>query len=341
MIAMQNSLTAHNTFRLTSSCERSFELTSADQLPNLLLLSQQYAMPLLVLGYGSNVILPAFYSGVVLLNRIKGVSVISETDDSVCVQVGAGEVWHDFVVYALSQEWYGLENLAMIPGSVGAAPVQNIGAYGVDLSFFLRFCDVFCRKTKRHLRLFAEDCQLAYRDSIFKSSCKGQYIILSVCFCLSKVPKLQYAYQRLNQYLHRDNAMKSITSRMIFDAVCSIRKSRLPCIKSVGTVGSFFVNPIVSQATFLQLRSQCAVDLDYYALRDGRYKLFAGNLLRLLGWRGYCFQGFSLCSINPIVMRHQGGGNHDDLVAFVRVLQDSVFRAFRIKLTLEPEFVAG
>lgn len=339
MIATQNSLTPHNTFRLTSSCKRSFELTSIGQLPDIVRLSQQYTVPLLVLGYGSNVILPEFYPGAVLLNRIKGVSLISETDDSVCVLVGAGEVWHDFVVYALSQKWYGLENLAMIPGSVGAAPVQNIGAYGVDLSSSLRFCDVYCLKTQQHRRLFVEDCQLGYRDSVFKSSCWGQYIILRVCFCLSKVPNLQYEYQRLNQYLHRENFSKPITPRMVFDAVCAIRKSRLPCVKSVGTVGSFFVNPVVSQARFSQIRSQYSSDFDYYALSDGRYKLFSGNLLCLLGWRGFCFHGFSLCPTNPIVMRHHGGGRRDDLAAFVRLLQDSVSRVFRVQLVTEPEFV--
>ena len=193
---MENSLSFNHTFRLNSSCEELCVFSDSDMLLDLLQRGACYRASPLIMGYGSNVILPRHYPGMVLLNRIRGVELVWQTDHQVCVSVGAGEVWHDCVEYALGQGWHGLENLALIPGSVGAAPVQNIGAYGVELSHFFDSCRVYCRESGEILTLSASDCQFGYRDSVFKQSMKGRFVILDVCFILPKTPCLNCHYPR-------------------------------------------------------------------------------------------------------------------------------------------------
>lgn len=295
---------------------------------------------LLVLGYGSNVILPRHFPGVVLLNRIRGIEAVWETDQSVCVSVGAGEVWHDFVVYALSQGWYGLENLAMIPGSVGAAPIQNIGAYGVEVSQFIDSCEVYCIKTASVITLTARDCQFCYRDSVFKRTLKGRFIVLSVRFVLSKKPNVQTHYPRLSSFLRTH--LSEVTPESVFHAVCQIRTQRLPAVATTGTVGSFFINPIVDRDFFHHLQSRyTGCHFDHFSLSDQRVKLFAGNLLENAGWKGVGYRSFSLCHVNPIVLTHAGGGDSKTLLAWVNQIKCSVAALFDVVLEVEPEIIVG
>ena len=336
---MKNSLCAHNSLRLQASCDAIDTFDSLDKLRQCLLWSEQFARDALILGYGSNVVLPIFYPGMVLFNRISGVEVVSETDDHVHVAVGAGENWHDFVEYCMQHEWFGLENLALIPGSVGAAPVQNIGAYGVDVSQFLIQCDVYCRSTHNCYQMSSEECRFGYRNSVFKHHRKGQLVILRVHFLLHKMSQSQVTYPSLSRYL--DSNQLSHSPRSIFDAVVSIRNKRLPSIDNIGNVGSFFVNPVVSQARFDVLQSQFTCRFDHYVLPDGQVKLFAGQLLRLLGWQAARCGAFSLFEQNALVMTHDGEGNQNDCLRFATLLQESVASVFGIHLAIEPEVVAS
>ena len=336
---MENTLSFNHTFRLNSSCEELCVFSDSEMLLDLLQRGRRYRRPPLIMGYGSNVILPRHYSGIVLLNRIRGIDLVWQTDNQVCVSVGAGEAWHDFVEYALSLRWYGLENLALIPGSVGAAPVQNIGAYGVELSHFFDSCRVYCRESGRVLTLSAKDCQFGYRDSVFKQSRKGRFVILYVQFILSKTPCLNYQYPRLAAFLRREGL--PVTSEAIFNAVCRIRNERLPTVEKVGTVGSFFINPVVSKTFFLQMKNRLPCRIDHFLMPDGRVKLFAGNLLTLAGWRGVSYGRFYLCHVNPIVLIHSGCGDADDLFTFVNQIQQSIDRLFGVVLQVEPEVVEG
>jgi len=335
---MNSLLRTHNTLRLDADCEDLVEFCDEAQLVALLSCSVSNKCPDLILGYGSNVVLPTYYPGRVLLNRIEGIDVVSDTDDGVLVSVGAGEVWHDFVVYALSKNWYGLENLAMIPGSVGAAPVQNIGAYGTEISDFVVSCEVYCRQTMRTLCLPASECDFGYRTSLFKTEGRGRYVILRVHFLLLKSPKVHFAYPRLKQYVQKSGL--PATPHLIFDAVCHIRSSRLPCVDTVGTVGSFFVNPIVDRACFERLERSFACSFDHTDLPDGRVKLYVGNLLSLLGWQGAGEFGFRLHA-NPIVLVHDGGGSQDVCLNFVGKVLSSVYSVFGLHLDIEPEVVSG
>jgi UDP-N-acetylmuramate dehydrogenase len=336
---MKNSLRAHNTLRLQSSCESLDSFDSVERLQQCLQWSQRFSAEALVLGYGSNVVLPAFYPGMVLFNRIMGTEVISETDDHVHVVVGAGENWHAFVEQCMHQQWYGLENLASIPGSVGAAPVQNIGAYGVDVSQWLIQCEVFCRETRQCYQLSAVECGFGYRSSIFKQAKKGKLVILRVHFLLNKRPQLQLTYPSLIRYVAENRLPQTPLS--IFNAVVAIRGMRLPRVEQIGNAGSFFVNPIISQVQFDELIARFSCAFDHYVLPDKRVKLFAGQLLKLLGWQTVRRNGFSLYSKNALILTHDGEGSQSECLQFAKNLQDSVRGVFGVSLTIEPEVITG
>lgn len=336
---MKNSLRAHNTLRLQSACESIDSFDSVDRLQQCLEWSQRFSVDALVLGYGSNVVLPTFYPGMVLFNRIMGIEVVSETDDHIHIVVGAGENWHGFVEYCVNQQWYGLENLASIPGSVGAAPVQNIGAYGVDVSQWLIQCEVYCRHTKRCYQLSAAECGFGYRHSIFKQTQKGNLVILRVHFLLSKRPQVQLTYPSLIRYVEKNGLPHTPAS--IFKAVVAVRNHRLPAVELVGNVGSFFVNPVIPQAQFDALTQRLSCSIDSYVLPDGQVKLFAGQLLHLLGWQSVRRHGFSLYSKNALILTHDGQGSQHECLQFAGKLQDSIRDVFGVSLDIEPEIIVG
>ena len=327
-----------NTFRLPAKCSKLVVLSCASQIPGLLSAADAYPEPPLILGYASNIILPDFYAGMVILNRIMGVEVIAESGESVDVEVGSGEIWHDFVVCALQKGWYGVENLGLIPGAVGAALVQNIGAYGVELSDVMLRCQVYCCHTNALLWLSEKDCSFGYRRSIFKCEQRQRYVITRVVFRLSRRFKAVLDYPRLAHCLKNVDA-NQITARRVFEEVCSIRRSRLPDIDQIGTVGSFFVNPVVSAECFFDLKTSTGLALHHFLMEGGAYKLFVGDLLTRLGWRGYRRGGFTVSAINPIVLMHSGSGCNADLVSLINDIRQSVWRVFSIRLMVEPEFI--
>lgn len=328
-----------NTFRMDVQCYDLAEVTHTAQLPSLLKSALSYPSPPLILGYASNVILPKLYTGMVILNRIMGIDVVLESAEHVDVEVGSGEVWHDLVSYSLSQGWYGLENLALIPGGVGAALVQNIGAYGVDISQFVLRCEVYCRRTGLFVWLSARECSFAYRSSIFKGAHKNQYVIVRTVLRLAKTPDVNVNYPRLSSYIQENASTIAVSPICVFDAVCAIRRARLPCVTKTGTVGSFFVNPVISADQFHDLQSRFAVNIDWFLMDDGCYKLFVGNLLSLLGWQGYRHGQFVVNRTNPIVLEHDGGGDYEDLMWLIRAIQQSVWQVFSIELSPEPEII--
>lgn len=298
------------------------------------ILSTQPPGELCVLGSGSNVILPHYYDGVVLLNQMRGIYMVSSNQQFVDIEVAGGENWHDFVSWSVNSGYFGLENLALIPGTVGAAPVQNIGAYGVEMADFMLSCRVWDSYQKRVKILEKADCEFAYRTSVFKTHAKGRYIILAVRFRLQRQPQCCVVYPRLQAYLASVN--QPITPRSVMAAVVAIRSQRLPDWRSMGTAGSFFTNPIVSKQQADRLKRQCP-ELVTIALSDNTVKVFAGDLLRLAGWRAYCEDCIMTSSVNPLVLLHKGGATRAKLYRFVQKLTASVYRQFGIMLTVEPE----
>lgn len=239
----------------------------------------------MILGGGSNILLTGDVQGWVLKNDIKGVEEVGETENEIFVKAGGGENWHRFVQYTLSRNWAGLENLSLIPGNVGAAPMQNIGAYGVELKDVFNGLEAYHLQDKVVHTFTAGDCRFGYRESVFKKELKDQYVILNVSFRLRKVPVFHIDYGAVKQELEKMN-VQTLSIQSIAQAVINIRSSKLPDPAVIGNAGSFFKNPSVSTEKFEQLKG-ANPEIVGYKNDDGTVKLAAGWLIEKAGWKGF------------------------------------------------------
>jgi len=273
---------------------------SLHELHQALDFARQEQLSVLVLGEGSNTIFENDYQGLVILNRLKGIDIVSQDSSSVTVKVSAGENWHEFVAYSVEKEWYGLENLALIPGLVGAAPMQNIGAYGVEVKDAIVDVDYISIDTRERKTLTNKECHFSYRESIFKNELAGKAIITSVTFCLSKKAILNLSYPALAACF--DERARPYPQQ-IFDAICSIRSSKLPLPMQIPNTGSFFKNPIVNEQLHKELKLNYPDLVSYKSGVD--YKLAAGWMIEKAGWKKKCLGGVcvhesqALVIINP------------------------------------------
>lgn len=334
---MAVSLRPWHTFKMSATADRLRAFASENQLLNLMITHEQGGGPFLVVGHGSNLIFTKHFSGSVWLNRIMGLRCVYEDDREVVIEVGSGVSWHHLVVTCLNRGWYGLENLISIPGTVGAAPVQNIGAYGVELADVFESCRAYSFQEKDFLSYSKQDCAFGYRTSFFKrQSQQGkQAIITSVRLRLSKLPRdLQVGYPRLSQYLAEHHAQENITPVVVARAVRAIRLARLPNPQQVGTVGSFFINPVVTNSCQKLLASRFA--LDSVVLQGGGVKLFAGNILRICGFAGYRQGGLCMTPINPMVIVNDAQASYDDLARLLQAVRTSVQEKMGLSLEIEP-----
>nr|WP_230197410.1 UDP-N-acetylmuramate dehydrogenase [secondary endosymbiont of Ctenarytaina eucalypti] len=290
--------------------------------------ASEEATCVLLLGSGSNVLFLENYSGTVLLNRITGVK-IKEDSEAWHLHVGAGEVWHDLVNTCLEKRMPGLENLALIPGCVGSAPIQNIGAYGVELKKFCEYVDVLQLETGARCRLSGAECEFGYRDSIFKHNLRERHAIVAVGLKLIKAwrPVLHYGE------LSRLNAGQAIP-RQIYDAVCAMRRTKLPDPSQQGNAGSFFKNPVITASAaenFLRRHP----DAPHYPQVGGRVKLAAGWLIDRCGFKGYRLGGAALHDKQALVLINAGQATGEDIAALARHIRLQV--ADRFSVWLEPE----
>jgi len=316
------------------------EFLSVDHIAQLHALRANAALasqPRLILGGGSNLVLPDKVQGLVVKIALTGKEVISEDDAHVYVRAEAGENWHAFVLWTLAQGYGGLENLSLIPGTVGAAPIQNIGAYGVEIQDVFHSLDVFDLATGEVLTLRRSACRFAYRDSIFKHEYKDRMVILGVIFALPKVwtPKLGYA--DVAQYL----AGKQITAPTpsdVSDAVIAIRQVKLPDPAVIGNVGSFFKNPIVTaELRDRLLRSH--PKLVSYQQPSGDYKLAAGWLIEQCGWKGKNLGNAGVYEKQALVLVNRGGATGAEVRQLAQQIQHDVQKKFSVLLEVEPVFV--
>ena len=325
------SLESRNTFGLPAIAELAYDITSPDQLPGLManLLNEGGAWQ--VLGGGSNVVLPNTLNGTTLLMSVSGKEIINSNDHFTAVAVGAGENWHDFVAWTLEQNLPGLENLALIPGTVGAAPIQNIGAYGAEVADHLASVEAFDSKEQTFVTLSKADCQFAYRDSYFKKN-PERYIVTKVVFSLPKawVPRLTYA-DLTKQFA--DNVTASALE--IFNAVCKIRQSKLPDPKVIGNAGSFFQNPIVGATQYETLLAQHQ-NLVSYPDAAGTRKLAAGWLIDQCGFKGYRSGPAGVYEKQALVLVNHGGATANDILGLASTIQKKVKERFGVELQIEP-----
>lgn len=274
-----------NTFGVSVRAAALADFSSTAELRELLALDELAALPRLVLGGGSNVLFTRDWPGLVLRNTIPGIVVMEETDTHVLVRSGAGVVWHELVVHCVSQGWGGIENLSLIPGKVGAAPMQNIGAYGVEIKDTFDHLEALKVETGEIVRFDRAACAFGYRESFFKREGKDRFIILSVVFRLSKHPVLNMSYGNIKHELE-ERGITAPTLHDISDAVIYIRRSKLPDPAVIGNAGSFFKNPVVPASEVERIK-MILPDLVTFPSPSGSVKLAAGQLIEKAGWKGY------------------------------------------------------
>ena len=334
-MALENNypLQSFNTFGLSAEAEHFARFQSIEELQNLLAKAEQ---PLMILGGGSNILLTQDVKGSVLKNEIGGINILEEDEQSALVQVGGGVVWHDFVMWSISKQLGGIENLSLIPGSVGAAPMQNIGAYGTEIkSVFeeLEAVNIYSREVKIFNNV---DCQFGYRHSIFKGELKGQFVICSVSFKLTKIHQFNTSYGAIEDELKAMGVAASLES--ISQAVVAIRQRKLPNPKDIGNSGSFFKNPTVSNTQFETLKSQFPNIVGYPNGQD-KTKVAAGWLIEQAGWKGYKHQDAGVHENQALVLVNYGQAKGQDILKLSQDIQASVQQKFGIALEAEVNII--
>lgn len=337
MIFQQHfSLQQHNTFGLPCIARFYAQPTTESELAAILQTVTARNLPVLIVGGGSNLLLQGDFAGLAIKPRLMGIRCVASTATTVLIEAHAGENWHQFVSYCLSQGWYGLENLSLIPGTVGAAPMQNIGAYGVEVKDCLHSVVAMSRQTGQLRKLTNAECRFAYRDSVFKQELANQYVITRVRFCLSTIPSTHIAYGDIQTEL----TQRGITTpkpQHVAQAIIAIRQRKLPDPQHIGNAGSFFKNPVVSHAQFQRLKDQYP-KIVAYPQAEG-VKLAAGWLIDQLGWKGRSLGAAGVYEQQALVLVNRGGATGAEILQLAQAIQQDVWQHFAVQLDIEPVIV--
>ncbi|MBL7883374.1 MAG: UDP-N-acetylmuramate dehydrogenase [Bacteroidia bacterium] len=338
MIIQENySLKKLNTFGIDASAKYFATISNTDEFKEILSEESFNDIPKLILGGGSNLLFTKNFDGIVLKNNLKGITLVKENEQQVYIKASAGEVWHEFVMYCINNNYAGLENLSLIPGCVGASPMQNIGAYGVEIK------DVFYELEALNvkdlsLRTFTNtDCKFGYRESVFKRELKNQYIITSVTFKLNKTPNFNTSYGAIEQELEK-MGVKELNIQAISKAVCAIRSSKLPNPEEIGNAGSFFKNPEVSKNKFEQLKSKFP-NIVGYELENGNVKLAAGWLIEQCGWKGKTLGDAGVHKLQALVLVNYANASGNEIYDLSEKIIASVKQKYDVALEREVNIV--
>ncbi len=329
------SLKQYTTMKLGGEARYMATADSASDVVSLYRNARKENLPIFVLGGGSNVIThDEVFEGIVLLNKIKGFEVISETDETTDVKIGAGEVWDEVVEKAIGLGLQGVEAMSGIPGTAGAAPVQNVGAYGQEIADTLISLEAYDSKTDTIITISADECDFSYRNSIFRGKEKGRYCILNITLRLNKAePKPPY-YASLQRYID-ENDIREVNLSVIRVAVLNIRSEKLPDPAELPSAGSFFKNALVEKWKLEELQREYS-DIPNYAMSDGRYKIPTGWLIDKAGLRGYRSHGMRVYEKNALVLVNDSATGYDDLAAIREEIVQIIFDKFGIKIEQEP-----
>ena len=329
------SLKQYTTMKLGGEARYMATADSPGDVVSLYRNARKENLPIFVLGGGSNVIThDEVFEGIVLLNKIKGFEVISETDETTDVKIGAGEVWDEVVEKAIGLGLQGIEAMSGIPGTAGAAPVQNVGAYGQEIADTLISLEAYDSKTDTIVTISADECDFSYRNSIFRDKEKGRYCILNITLRLNKAePKPPY-YASLQKYID-ENDIREVNLSVIRVAVLNIRSEKLPDPAELPSAGSFFKNALVEKWKLEELQKEYS-DIPNYAMSDGRYKIPTGWLIDKAGLRGYRSHGIRVYEKNALVLVNDSATGYDDLAAIREEIVQIVFDKFGIKIEQEP-----
>lgn len=331
------SLQKLNTFGIDVKARFFTEFASIRELSHLLKDPSLKTTPKLILGGGSNLLFTKDFEGLVLQNKIKGIEILWEDAHEALVKAGAGEVWHELVLFCIEKNLGGLENLSLIPGTVGAAPIQNIGAYGVELKDVFESLEAIEIETGQLKSFSLTDCAFGYRDSIFKKHLKGKHIITSVTFRLTKNPICNTSYGAIQTTMEQ-MGIKEITIKTISDTICHIRRSKLPDPAVIGNAGSFFKNPEISEHEFLKLKSTYP-DIPSYKTVPGMVKVPAGWLNEQCGWKGKIIGQTGVHKNQALVLVNYGHAQGEEIKNLAADIQKSVKEKFGIDLEIEVNII--
>ncbi len=349
------SLKPYNSFGFDAVAKQFAEINEVNDLQALIKSGDLQHQKTLILSGGNNILFQnEVFDGLVVYINTKGIEILRENENEVVVRAQAGEDWPDFVRFCVGKGWHGVENLAHIPGKVGAAPVQNIGAYGMELKDSFLQCEAMDLNTGEAIFFTKEECHFGYRESIFKHELKGQYIITSVDFLLKKEAPLHLEYGNIKAYLEQ-NGIENPTLQQLHDAICAIRDAKLPDVKLIGSAGSFFKNPVIEKEQFDALLKEYPT-MPHYDEPNGMVKVPAGWLIEHSGpstlrraqgsgtagatsWKGWRNEHVGVYNKQALVLVHYGGGKGQDIVELAHKIQDSVEKKFGIRISPEVNFV--
>tara|TARA_A200000113_G_scaffold176705_1_gene162058 strand:+ start:2747 stop:3757 length:1011 start_codon:yes stop_codon:yes gene_type:complete len=323
------SLRTYNTFGIDVKSKKFIGIQSTDVLKAVL--AENQGAQVLLLGGGSNLLLTKDFDGLTIRIENRGIEILKEDEYGARIKVAAGENWHDFVLWCLKKDFGGVENLALIPGSVGAAPIQNIGAYGVELSQVFESCEAMSRETGEIKTFNKTECEFGYRNSIFKNTLKEQYIITSVEFNLTKAPhQINTSYGGLSEKIES----KSPSIQTVAQTVIEIRSAKLPDPRLIGNSGSFFKNPVLGSEQFAALQQQHP-NLPHYPDQKGKVKIPAAWLIDYLGFKGYRKNDAGVHQNQALVLVNYGNASGAEIKKLAQEIKDKVLENFKIDLEFE------
>lgn len=328
------SLKNYNTFGISVNAKRFISIDSVYQLQQLLKIEKD----LFLISGGSNMLLTKDIENLVVHIDIKGISIDNENENDVFITVNAGENWHEFVLWCVENNFGGIENLSLIPGNVGTCPIQNIGAYGVEVKDTITKVEALQIETGKLVSFSNEDCNFGYRNSIFKNEVKNKYIITSVSFKLTKINhQLNTSYGAIDVEL-ASKEIKEPTLKDISEAVIAIRKSKLPDPKEIGNSGSFFKNPVVSATQFLQIQEEYP-NIPSYVVSDDNIKIPAGWLIEQAGFKGKRFGNYGVHEKQALVLVNYGNATGLEIYQLAEKIQETILQKFGIALEIEVNIV--
>ena len=330
------SLKEFNTFGMDVNCSLLYNITSENEIINILDSEEYQNNKHLILSGGSNLLFTTDFDGLILKNNIKGVEVVFEDNNHTYLKVGAGENWHDFVLWTIKQGLSGLENMSLIPGNVGTAPIQNIGAYGVEVKDVITKVRGINLEEKKLFTLSNVDCDFRYRDSIFKNKLKDKIIITEVIFKLSRKAQHNTKYGAILEELQ--NLGLEISTTNISKAVISIRERKLPNPKELGNSGSFFKNPIINNTQFSELQKKFS-EIVGYKNSETETKIAAGWLIEQCGWKGYRKGDAGVHKNQALVLVNYGNAKGEEIISLAKEIQQSVKDKFGIKIHPEVNII--
>ncbi|MBD2752090.1 UDP-N-acetylmuramate dehydrogenase [Spirosoma validum] len=333
------SLKPYNTFRIGATTRYWVDINHEEDLQTLLQLTEFADSPKLILGGGSNILLCQNFDGLVIKMNIQGIEMLREDDSHIYLKAGAGVNWHELVQFCVQQGYAGMENLSLIPGTVGAAPMQNIGAYGVELEQVFESLTAMHIVTGEKQTFNHSDCAFGYRESIFKRELKGQYIITSVTFQLDKHPTFHTRYGAIQETLSEMGITDSnLSIKSISEAVIRIRRSKLPDPAQIGNAGSFFKNPEISKDQFEAIQNQYPT-LPGYPIGDNIVKVPAGWLIEQAGWKGYRSGDAGVHAKQALVLVNYGNATGNEIIDLAKQIQESVLAKFGISISPEVNVI--